>query len=199
MAPTLAKIPPAGPEWLHEVKFDGWRMQLQVDGDQTALYSKNAADYTRRFRALHVTVSRLPVKNAIIDCELVACDETGTPSFKTLMELGNKAPALCLWCFDLLHLNGVRITPLPLVERKALLADLVAMVGDKHLQFSGDFDDPTALLHTCQRMNLEGIVSKRRESAYRSGPTRDWVKIKMATWRAENRGRWEMFEKGCLS
>ena len=69
------------------------------------------------------------------------------------------------------------------------------MVGDKHLQFSGDFDDPTALLHTCQRMNLEGIVSKRRESAYRSGPTRDWVKIKTATWRAENRGCWEMFEK----
>ena len=53
-----------------------------------------------------------------------------------------------------MHLNGVRITPLPLVERKALLADLVAMVGDKHLQFSGDFDDPTAVLHTCQRMYL---------------------------------------------
>ena len=78
-------------------------------------------------------------------------------------------------------MNGVRITPLPLVERKALLADLVAMVGDKHLQLSGDFDDPIELLQTCQKMSLEGIVSKRRASAYRSGPTRDWLKIKTAT------------------
>ena len=98
-------------------------------------------------------------------------------------------------CFDLLHLNGVRITPLPLIERKALLADLVAAVGDKHQQFSGDFTDPGALLKTCQRMKLEGIVSKRRELPYRSGPTRDWLKIKTTAWHTENRGRWELFEK----
>ena len=170
-----------------------------IEGGAATLYSKNGADITRRFRSLRPALARVPVRSAIIDCELVACDETGMPSFRSLINLGNKAPALCLWCFDLLSLDGIRITPLPLVKRKALLADLVAMVGDKHLQFSGDFDDPTALLHTCQRMNFEGIVSKRRELAYRSGPTRDWVKIKMATWRAENRGRWEMFEKGCLS
>ena len=61
---------------------------------------------------------------------------------------------------------------------------------------SGDFDDSTALLHTCQRMNLESIiVSKRRQSASRSGPTRDWLKVKTATWRAENRGRWELYKK----
>ena len=117
------------------------------------------------------------------------------PCFKTLMELGHKAPALCLWCFDLLHLNGVRITPLSLLERKGLLAVLIAAAGDKHLQFSGDFDDPIELLQTCQKMALEGIISKRRESAYRSGPTRDWLKIKTATWRAANQDRWEMFEK----
>ena len=80
-----------------------------------------------------------------------------------------------------------------------MLGKIVTAASTRHLQFSGEFDDAVALLDTCQRMNLEGIVSKRRESAYRSGPTRDWVKIKMATWRAENRGRWEMFEKGCLS
>ena len=195
MAPTLAKIPPAGPDWIHEVKFDGWRMQLHVDDDQAFLYSKNGTDYTKRFRALQPILQRLPVKNTIIDCELVACDESGMPCFKTLMELGNKAPALCLWCFDLLHLNGVRITPLTLVERKALLANLVLTVGDKRLQFSGDFPDPLALLRTCQRMGLEGIVSKRKDSAYRLGPTRDWLKVKTATWRTENRGRWELFEK----
>ena len=117
------------------------------------------------------------------------------PCFRTLMELGNKAPGLCLWCFDLLSIHGARITPLSLHQRKAMLAKLVAAVGDEHLQFSGAFSDPIKLLATCQRMNLEGIVSKRRESAYRSGPTRGWLKIKTASWRAANRDRREMFEK----
>lgn len=74
--------------------------------------------------------------------------------------------------FDLLSLDGSRITPLPLFQRKVLRAKLVAAAGDCHLQFSGDFSDPIKLLETCQKMNLEGIVSKQRASAYRSGPTR---------------------------
>jgi bifunctional non-homologous end joining protein LigD len=195
MAPTLAKVPPAGPDWLHEVKFDGWRMQLHVEQGDAALYSKNGTDYTKRFSALRDTIVSIPVKSAIIDCELVACDDTGMPNFRKLMEMGNKSPALCLWCFDLLSLDGARILPLPLSQRKAMLADVLASADDEHLQFSGDFDDPVKLLDTCQRMNLEGIVSKRRDSAYRSGPTRDWLKIKTATWRAANRDRGELFEK----
>jgi bifunctional non-homologous end joining protein LigD len=193
MAPTLAKAPPAGPEWLHEVKFDGWRMQVHVEGDEVALLSKNGTDYTKRFRALKSTLVNIRANSAVIDCELVACDDTGMPSFRTLMEFGNKAPALCLWCFDLLVLDGVRLMPMPLVQRKAILADLINATDDEHLQFSGDFDDPIKLLETCQRMNLEGIVSKRKESAYRPGATREWLKIKTAAWKAENRGRYELF------
>ena len=195
MAPTLAKIPPAGPDWLHEVKFDGWRMQLHVEQGDAALYSKNGTDYTKRFRALRDTIESIPVKSAIIDCELVACDDTGMPNFRTLMEMGNKAPALCLWCFDLLSLDGARIKPLPLSQRKAMLADVLASADDEHLQFSGDFDDPVKLLETCHKMGFEGIVSKRRDSAYRSGPTRDWLKIKTASWRTANADRYELFEK----
>ena len=85
------------------------------------------------------------------------------------MELGNKAPALCLWCFDLLHLNGEKLTLLPLDQRKALLAGVVSAADDEHLQFSGDFDDPIRLLETCGKMGFEGIVSKRKESPG-SGP-----------------------------
>ena len=195
MAPTLAKIPPAGPEWIHEVKFDGWRAQVHIEDGAATLYSKNGADITRRFRSLRPALARVPVKSAIVDCELVACDETGMPNFRSLMNLGNKAPALCLWCFDLLSLDGARITPLPLVERRALLADVIKATKDRHLQFSGEFDEPLELLSAGKKMSLEGIVSKRRESAYRSGPTRDWLKVKTGTWRAENRGRWELFEK----
>jgi bifunctional non-homologous end joining protein LigD len=152
------------------VKFDGWRAQLHVENGSATLYSKNGTDYTKRFRSLRPTIERLPVKNAILDCELVACGETGMRCFKTLMELDNKAPG-----------------PLPLVERKALLADLVAMLATSICSL--------ALLQTCQRINLEGIVSKRKECAYRSGPTRDWLKIKTAAWRAANRARYEFFAK----
>jgi bifunctional non-homologous end joining protein LigD len=166
---------------------------MQLEQKDAVLYSKNGTDYTKRFRALRDTIESIPVKSAIINCELVACDDTGLPNFRTLMEMGNKAPALCLWCFDLLHLNGVKITPLTLRERKALLADVVSLADDEHLQFSGDFNDPAQLLDACHRMGFEGIVSKRRDSAYRSGPTRDWLKIKTAAWRAANRDRGEMF------
>ena len=140
-------------------------------------------------------LARVPGRSAIIDCELVACDETGMPSFRTLMELGNKAPALCLWCFDLLHLGNDSLMLLPLDQRKHLLSEVVSQTADEHLQFSGSFDDPIRLLETSQKMGFEGIVSKRRVSAYRSGPTCDWLKIKTAAWRAANRGRWELFEK----
>ena len=116
------------------------------------------------------------------------------PCFRTLMHMGNKAPALCLWCFDLLVLDGVRLMPLPLIDRKALLHDLVKAAGNRRLQYSGEFEDPLSLLGAGERMALEGIVSKRRDSACRSGPTRDWLKIKAATWRAANRDRWEMFD-----
>ena len=111
------------------------------------------------------------------------------------MEMGNKAPARCLWCFDLLSIDGARILPLPLSQRKTMLADVIASADDEHLQFSGDFDDPVRLLDACHKMGFEGIVSKRRESAYRSGSTRDWLKVKTATWRAANRGRCELFKK----
>jgi bifunctional non-homologous end joining protein LigD len=77
MSPTPAKIPPTGPDWLHEVKFDGWRMQLHVESGSASLYSKNGTDYTQRFRALKSTLVSIRAKSAVIDCELVACDADG--------------------------------------------------------------------------------------------------------------------------
>ena len=99
------------------------------------LYSRNGTDITRLFRALSPTINKLRAKSAIFDCELVACDEDGLPSFRTLMNFGNKAPALRLWCFDLLHLDGVRLMPMPLEQRKAILKDLIAVLADRRLQF----------------------------------------------------------------
>ena len=194
MLPTAAKSPPIGPEWLHEAKLDGYRAQVHVENGSATLFSRNGADLTKRFRAIRSTIEGIPAKSAIIDCELVACGPDGLPCFRTLMELGNQAPALCLWCFDLLFLDGVRITPMPLTQRKAMLNELVNAADDDRLQFSGEFADPERLLAAGEKTKLEGIVSKRRDSAYRSGKTRDWLKIKTASWRAANRDRWEMFQ-----
>jgi len=192
MLPTLAKVPPVGPEWLHEVKFDGWRCQVHVNSVDVRFYSKRGSDLTSRFKALKPALADLRSRKCVIDAELIACDGSGFPSFRRLMKEGGKAP-LCLWCFDLLAIDGASITTLPIEERKALLDELISTTDSKHLQFSGDFEDAQRLLETCRKMGLEGIMSKRKGSAYRSGPTGDWVKVKTAIWRESNRKRWEDF------
>jgi bifunctional non-homologous end joining protein LigD len=149
------------------------------------------ADYTRRFRSLKPLLEDIRVKSAILDCELVACDETGLPNFRTLMELGHQAN-LCLWCFDILNLNGIRLMPMPLEQRKAMLADLVALIDSERLQFSGSFADPGKLLETCHKMKLEGIVSKRKESAYRSGPDKGLVENQDCGLACRERGSFEL-------
>ena len=104
MAPTLTKLPPPGPDGLHEAQFDGLRAHLNVEGDAYAIYCKNGADFTERFRKLAPLARMVPAKTDP-DCELAACDEAGIPCFRTFLELSNKA-TLCLVAFVLLHLNG---------------------------------------------------------------------------------------------
>jgi bifunctional non-homologous end joining protein LigD len=195
MAPTLAKQPPAGDGWLHELKVDGWRAQVHVLDGNVAIYSKRGADITRRFTNIHPVCQSIPAKSAILDCELVACDAKGMPCFRTLTTMGNRSRAICLVAFDLLYLNGVRLTPLELAERKAMLGAIVAMVGSKQLQFSAAFNDPLKLLASCEKLGFEGIVSKRADSVYLPGPTKDWLKVKTAAWRAANADRFEMMRK----
>jgi ATP-dependent DNA ligase len=111
------------------------------------------------------------------------------------MQLGRKAPALCLWCFDLLHLNGVKLTSLPLHERKAQLAVVVTAVDDEHLQLSGDFPNLEKLLAPATKWELRGSSRSVLNPRTSRGPTRDWLKVKTASWRAANKDRWELFEK----
>ena len=192
MTPTTVKTPPTGEEWLHEVKFDGFRAQVQIDDGEATILSRNGADLTKRFRALRPALADIPARTAILDCELVACDGSGMPSFRALMDYRHNGAPLCLWAFDLLQLDGVRLMPLPLEERKRRLADLVAAADTEHIQFSGAFPDAVKLLQKCEKMGVEGIVSKRRDSAYRPGPTRDWVKTKTKAWRSANRDRFAL-------
>ncbi len=191
--PVLKKRPPNGPDWLHEVKHDGWRAQLHVNGDTATVYSRNGRDLSRRFRSICDALSELHVRSIIIDAELVACEDAGKPDFRALMSGGWHG--VCAWCFDLMHLDDADLRPLPLDERRSQLRNLLIEADDHALRFSDDFPDPDKLLAATSRMGLEGIVSKRRDQPYRSGPNSGWIKVKKATWREANKDRWEMFEK----
>jgi bifunctional non-homologous end joining protein LigD len=191
--PTLRAVPPRGDEWLHELKFDGWRVQPHKSERGAAIYTKNGHDYTRRLPALVAAVASLPAKSAIIDGELTACDERGLPDFHALHS--HNAVELCVWAFDLLGLNGEDIRELPLVDRKAKLTRLVYKAHDNWLRLSESFDDGAKLLASCDRMGREGIVSKRKDAPYRSRSKCDWIKVKCATWRETNRERWRWFER----
>jgi bifunctional non-homologous end joining protein LigD len=134
----------------------------------------------------------MPVRAAIIDAELTACDASGMPDFTALLR---KPDYICVWCFDLLSINDKDLRPLPYRERKARLESLVNRSGDDHIRYSEHFEDPEALLKACARMKLEGIVSKRADASYRSGPSKDWIKVKCPAWREENAWRGEFFTK----
>ena len=111
------------------------------------------------------------------------------------MEHRSTDAPLCLRAFDLLSPDGARIAPPALTDRKEALAELIAAADTEHIQFSGTFTDPIRLLATCEKMGLVGIISKRRDSAYRSGPTRDWLKCKTLAWKDANRDPFELLHK----
>jgi ATP-dependent DNA ligase len=194
--PTLRSVPPHGEQWLHEIKFDGWRIQLHKHGNSVAAFTKNGHDHSSRVRWMIDALARLKcVQSLIIDGELVACDGDGRPNFYAL-HVHRPRHALCVWAFDLLHHNGHDLREFPLIERKARLEKLIlATNADWLLHYSESFDDGLALLKAADRMKLEGIVSKRRDAPYRSGKQSDWVKIKCAAWRAANKERWRLFER----
>ena len=189
-APVLRDVPPSGPEWLHEVKFDGWRVQLHKHGDQVRLFSRKGGHLSSRFPAVSVAALALP--DCIIDAEIVANDGEGKPSFEALMHGDGH---IYVWCFDIFSVAGRDIRALPLEERKAKLSDAIIVADSEMFGFAESFSDPLKLLAACDQLGFEGVVSKRRMSPYRSGPQKDWVKVKCSAWQAANKDRWELFNR----
>jgi bifunctional non-homologous end joining protein LigD len=123
-APTLRSAPPRGDQWLHEIKFDGWRIQLHKHGRSAAAFTKNGHDHSSRVRWIVDALACLKgVRSLVIDGELVACDDKGLPNFYRLIHRRDRG--LCVWAFDLLHQNGRDLRELPLFERKARLEKLI--------------------------------------------------------------------------
>ena len=191
--PVLRREPPDGPEWLHEVKHDGWRAQLHLTDGKVAIFGKNGGDLTQRFRSIAAAVAALPVESVVLDAELVACDPDGTRNFYAM--LGGAKDGCCAYCFDLLVLEGQSRVGAPLEERRGLLRRVMRRARRDTLRLSEAFDDPHDLLAACERHGLEGIVSKRRDAPYVSGSRSGWIKVKTATWRAVNRERYKLFER----
>src|SRR5215468_7841236 len=194
-SPVLRSTPPRGPDWLHEAKFDGWRIQLHKDGSAVRLYTKSGYDCTARFGGLTTAVAAVPTRSCIIDGEVTAFDPLGLLDFHALHFRTDEDDDIAVWAFDLLFHNGRDVRELPLVERKDLLMVLIMGAGDDRLRLSDGFDDGTELLAAAERMGLEGVVSKRRDAPYLSGTRCGWTKTKTQAWRDANKDRWRLFER----
>ena len=196
-SPVTAKSVPAGVGWQHEPKLDGYRLQVHKDGPTVRLFSRQGYDWTKRLAVLADALRTIPTHSAILDAELVFPGADGVPNFAALRWAMRKQRAheLAVYAFDLLHLSGEDLKPLPLSGRRRRLKQLIKQANKVPcLYLVGAFVDGQALLEVAEQNGLEGVVSKRRDAPYRSGECRDWVKVKTVAWREANQERWRLFE-----
>jgi bifunctional non-homologous end joining protein LigD len=180
MLTTLVKSPPPGDEWLHEIKYDGYRMLCRIDDGKARLVSRNGKDWTAAFAAVAEDLASLPVRTAWIDGEVVVLDAAGRTSFQALQNAltGTKAP-LSFFAFDVPYLDGYDLRGATLTDRKAVLRGVIGDgVGSIRVgpELRGHGDD---YFRQACKLGLEGVISKRADSPYRGGlRTRDWIKVK---------------------
>jgi bifunctional non-homologous end joining protein LigD len=176
---TLVDEAPDGPGWLHEIKYDGYRMLGRIERGTCRIWSRNGKEWTDAFPNLARAAAQLPVKSAWIDGEVVAPSATGATSFQDLQNaLGSRAEDALVWfVFDLPYLDGQDLRGVPLIERKRLLEPLLA--GSQRLKYGNHFvtSGPAMLAEAC-KLGLEGIVSKRQDAPYQSTRGKSWLKIK---------------------
>jgi bifunctional non-homologous end joining protein LigD len=159
----------------HEVKFDGYRVQVHLANAAVKVFTRRGNDWTKRFKKIADDAWHINAGSAIIDGEVIVPSKNGVSDFSVLQnELRGKSNKLVLYAFDLLYLNGFDLRKAPLSERKALLHKLVAKTD---ILFSESFEtDGAAMFKQACKMGLEGVVSKVRDSRYNSGRGNDWVK-----------------------
>jgi bifunctional non-homologous end joining protein LigD len=176
LLPSPAEKPPAGAGWLHEIKHDGFRMLVRRDVACVRLFTRNGHDWTGRFPLIARAALSLKTASCLIDGEAVACDGDGLPVFDRLRYRRDDRRVF-LYAFDLIELDGEDLRHEPIERRKAALAKLIrraktGLVLNEHINEPGD----VVFRHAC-KLGLEGIVSKRLGSRYRSGRSRQWALI----------------------
>ena len=194
----IRKIAPEGEDWLHEMKYDGYRLQLVINDGSARLFTREGHDWTPRFEGLRKAGEALKVDSAVIDGEAVVFDDADLSDFPALVDsLKQGRGGIALAAFDLLHLDGADLRKSPLLERKKQLKKLLgkrkpAIVYAEHFKGNG-----ASFYKQATDGGAEGIVSKRTNAAYRSGRSADWVKVKdrrrddvtVIGWMASDRGR----------
>ena len=196
VAPQLCisvENPPSGGGWGHEIKFDGYRMQLRVEDGQVSLKTRKGLDWTEKFGAIAKEARPLP--DALIDGEIVALDHNGVPEFSALQAAlsEGKTGNLLFFAFDLLFVEDMDLRRLPLRERKTRLKALLDEHGrDKSIRYVEHFEaDGVAVMESARELKLEGIVSKKLEASYHSGRTESWTKAKARAGQEVVIGGWK--------
>jgi bifunctional non-homologous end joining protein LigD len=181
---TLAEEAPAGDAWLHEIKWDGYRLGARVQNGRVTLLTRRGLDWTQRFPPIAEALARLPASTAYLDGEAIVENRVGIADFGALQQAlaAGAARNAMLFAFDLLHLDGRDLRREPLIKRKRMLEALLQ--GQPHhfpIRYSEHLlTDGPAMYRQARAMGLEGIVSKRRDCPYRSGRGEDWLKVKSA-------------------
>jgi bifunctional non-homologous end joining protein LigD len=176
--PTKAAYAPVGPDWVYEIKHDGYRLMVRKDRDAVRVYTRCGADWTKRFPRIVQAVRKIKAASVLLDGEGIVYDGKGMPNF-ALLHSHEYDREVSLCAFDLLELAGTEVRKQPLIERKELLADLLAKVKDG-IEFNDHIQGVAGHVvfdHAC-KLGHEGIVAKRKDLAYESGRSRRWIKVK---------------------
>lgn len=174
LASSIEKVP-SGARWIHEIKFDGYRVQVHLVNETVKVFTRRGNDWTKRFKKIAHDAWHIKAGSVVLDGEVVVPAADGTTDFSVLQnELKGKSTSIVLVVFDLLYLNGHDLRKLPLIRRKAELKKIIA---GTEIQFSESFELEGAEMfaHAC-KVGLEGVVSKVRDSVYASGRGHNWVK-----------------------
>ncbi|MCS3727331.1 MULTISPECIES: non-homologous end-joining DNA ligase [Bradyrhizobium] len=174
LASSIEKVP-SGARWIHEIKFDGYRVQVHLANEAVKVFTRRGHDWTNRFKKVADDAWHIKAASAIVDGEIVVPAADGTTDFSVLQnELKGRSTSIVLVAFDLLYLNGRDLRKVPLFQRKTQLKKII---DGTEIQFSESFELEGAdmFAHAC-KVGLEGVVSKVRDSIYASGRGNNWVK-----------------------
>jgi bifunctional non-homologous end joining protein LigD len=178
---TLVSEAPVGDDWLHELKFDGYRMLVHITADDVRFWSRNGKDWTEKFRNLINVLKALPVTTAILDGEVVVVDKKGRSSFQSLQQSMSSSGATFVYqVFDVIYLDGYSLARTTLVDRKAVLESLLLEDKSKgQLRYSDHVvGNGEQFFNQACEYGIEGIISKRADSAYESTRNKNWLKVK---------------------
>ena len=179
--PLISRTVPTGSQWAYEIKHDGFRFLAVRQRKQVRIYSRGGHDWSKQLPAITEAMQALPVRSVMLDGEGVICGPDGKSDFDRMRACFSRqgAPGAFLYAFDVLELDGRDLRNEPWAHRRDALVQLLAEadLGIRLCEHIEDVDGAVVFRQACV-MGLEGIVAKRRDSRYRSGRSRDWIKIK---------------------